>query len=321
MVKPLTYDVHGSEFSSLNAKFYQGSPHAYFQRRLESLVVAVGDGKEIDDLLRAGVSYGDFSFKRDSNDSDHGSESRQDADDYASVESLILLHHTAEAALRLYLAHAHRNPCPWLEISNLTSPREFKKRITVLSGSLANDDVLDDLTEVFSYASTPEFIQGGDPTAMWRDHRAGLRMLISEAIRIILDDAHIYNAAKHGMAIVSSELSLSIGDREDGDPLIHGEGPTLTFLEINQVSDSEKYWHQTSAWVNPRKSMAITYLLIELIESLWRSAKAHYRIEPTSKLPYLIDSNEITALLGMHMKDGFNLGRMSERLHAPERAV
>lgn len=313
MVKLRNYEVHGSEFAPLNAKFYQGSPHAYFERRLKSLAVAVGDGREFDDLLRSGVSYGTFNMTYDGNDSE---QSQKDVDDYAAVESLVLLHHTAEATLRLYLAHAHRNQCPWLEIAKLTSPREFKKRVSVLAASLGDDEVLDDLTEVFSYSSTPEFLQGGDPTAMWSDHRAGLRDLITEMSRIILEDAHIYNAAKHGMAIVSSVSGFSLGDSEDGEPLIHKEGPSLTFLELNQVSDSAKYWHQTSAWVDPRTSMAITYLLIQLIESLWRSAKAHYRIESTSKLPHLFSSNQISDLLSLHVKDGFNVDRMSERLHA-----
>ena len=318
MAKPLSYDVHDAEFSSLNAKFYLGSPHAYFERRLKSLAIAIGDGREFDDLLRAGVSYGDFSMKSDDNDADQGPSDQKDVDDYAAVESAVLLHHTAEATLRLYLAHANRNPCPWLEIAKLTNFREFKQRIAALAESLGDDEVLDDLAEVFSYRATPEFILGGDPTAMWKDHRAGLRDLISEVIRIILDDAHIYNAAKHGMAIVSSDLGLSIGDGEDGGPLIHQKGPVLTFLELNQVSDSEKYWHQTSAWVDPTKSMAIAFLLIKLMDSLWRSAKVHFYIETASTLPYLLDSNQISDLLRMHAKPGFNLNRMSERLHAPD---
>ncbi|NYJ19776.1 hypothetical protein HNR05_001567 [Leifsonia psychrotolerans] len=120
----------------------------------------------------------------------------------------------------MYLAHANRNPCPWLEVAKLTNFREFIQRIAALAESLGDDEVLDDLAEVFSYRAMPEFILGGDPTAMWKDHRAGLRDLISAAIRIILDDAHIYNSAKHGMAIVSSDLGLSIGEGEDGGPLI-----------------------------------------------------------------------------------------------------
>ena len=31
------------------------------------------------------------------------------------MESVNLLHHVAECMLRLYLAHADRQPCPWLE--------------------------------------------------------------------------------------------------------------------------------------------------------------------------------------------------------------
>lgn len=315
MAKPLNHDVHDAEFASLNAKFYRGSPHAYFERRLKSLAVAIGDGRELDALLEAGVSYGDFSLKSDDNDVEQGHSDQKDIDAYAAVESAVLLHHTAEATLRLYLAHANRNPCPWLEVAKLTNFREFKQRIAALAGSMDDDEVLDDLAEVFSYRSTPEFLVGGDPTAMWKDHRAGLRDLISESIRTILDDAHIYNAAKHGMAIVSSDLGVSIGDSDDSDPLIHQKGPVLTFLELNQVSDSEKYWHQTSAWVDPTKSMAITFLLIRLMDSLWRSAKAHFCIETATTLPYLLKSNQVSDLLRMHVKDGFNLSRMSERLH------
>lgn len=317
MVKPLSYDVHHAEFSSLNAKFYQGAPHAYFERRLASLAIAIADGREFDDVLGAGVSYGDFSMKPDGSDVDQVPSGQREVDDYAAVESVVLLHHTAEATLRLYLAHANRNPCPWLEIAKLMTPRDFKKRIAALAESLGDDEAVDDLVEVFSYQATPEFIIGRDPAAMWKGHRAGLRDLISEAIRVVLHDAHIYNAAKHGMAVISSDLGFSIGDGEDGDPLISQKGPVLTFLELNQVSDSEKYWHQTSAWVDPTKSMAITFVLVKLMDSLWRSAKAHFHIEKATTLPYLLDSQKISDLLRMHTKKGFNVDRMSERLHAP----
>lgn len=120
------------------------------------------------------------------------------------------------------------------------------------------------------------------------------------------------------MAIVSSDLGLSVGKGGDGDPLIHQKGPVLTFLELNQVSDSEKYWHQTTAWVDPTKSMTITFLLIKLMDSLWRSAKAHFHIETAYTLPYILDSNQVSELLRLHTKNGLNLNRMSERLHAPD---
>jgi hypothetical protein len=54
------------------------------------------------------------------------------------------------------------------------------------------------------------------------------------------------------------------------------------------------------------------------MDSLWRSAKAHFCIEPASTLPYLVDSAEISGLLRIHAKDGFNVDRMSARLHAPD---
>lgn len=319
MAKPFVNDVHDAEFSSLNAKFYKGAPHAYFERRLQSLAVAIGDDGELDTVVRAGVSYGDFAMKSDGEDD--GPRGQKDVDDYAAVESVVLLHHTAEATLRLYLSHADRNPCPWLETAKLVDFREFKRRIAALARSLDQDDVLDDLLEVFSYRATPDFILGSDPTAMWKSHRFALRDLISEAIRIILDDAHIYNAAKHGMAIVSSDLGISLGEGEDGQPVVEQKGPVLTFLELNHVSDVEKYWHQTSAWVDPTRSMGITFLLIKLMDSLWRSAKAHFYIEAAHTLPFLLDLEQIDALLRMHVKEGFNVSRMSERLHAPEDAT
>ncbi|GAB3128491.1 hypothetical protein [Glaciibacter psychrotolerans] len=64
--------------------------------------------------------------------------------------------------------------------------------------------------------------------------------------------------------------------------------------------------------------MAIAFLLIKLMDSLWRSAKAHFYVETAYTLPYLLDSNQISDLLQMHAKAGFNLNRMSERLHAPD---
>ncbi|TFC86319.1 hypothetical protein [Cryobacterium sp. TMT4-31] len=319
MVKAKSPDVHDGEFSTLNSKFYQGSPHSYFERRLQSLTVALGAEGAINDLLKSGVSYGDFEMNLEDGSNDSVTDGQKEIDDYAAVESVVLLHHTAEATLRLYLAHANRNPCPWLAVAKLMSPREFKQGIQELAGMLQQEDVLDDIAEVFSYRSTPEFLLGKDPTAAWTSHREGLRMLLCEAIRVLLEDAHIYNAAKHGMAVISSDLGFSLGAEQGNESLIEQKGPVLTFLELSHVPETGSMWHQTAAWVDPTKYMGVTFLLIKLMDSLWRSAKAHFEIESAVKLPYLLEANQISDLLGLHLKEGFNVSRMSERLHVAEK--
>ena len=313
-MEPARTKVHPYEYEELNKQFYSASPHRFFQRRLLGLVAVASESDALKKVFSEGISYRELTLQLDS-DEDEPDKDDYTADMYAAAESTVLLHHTAEALLRLYLGHSNRNPCPWLAIASLTSFANFKKQIKKLQVDLDQSDTMDDVLEVFSYSSTPEFLRGPDPTDVWNEHRECVRDVLSEAIRILLGDANVYNSTKHGMAVVAAETGMSVG-KDDEDPFMEMKGMSLKYLENVLVQqENAKYWQTTTWWPQPERAMTLTLVMTWLMRSLWQSARAHYKIDRLTEVPFLLRREQIDHLLKMGYKEGFNVTSMSMRLY------
>jgi hypothetical protein len=134
-------DLAPGQFPDLNREFYAAEPGDYFRCRLRSLLLAVADSPALDEVLKQGITYGKIGLHRKA-DAEPASTT---VESYGSMESVNLLHHVGECMLRLYLAHADRQPCPWLELSRLRAPQEFKKRVERLRLNLSEQATIDSL--------------------------------------------------------------------------------------------------------------------------------------------------------------------------------
>jgi hypothetical protein len=93
-------DVTAARFQQLNKRFYTADPADYFRTRLSTLMLVAGRPGDLLGLLKEGVEYGRIRSQADTN-------AEVDAagiDRYVTVESQVLLHHVAEALIRLFLA-------------------------------------------------------------------------------------------------------------------------------------------------------------------------------------------------------------------------
>jgi len=320
MTKPRTPAIAAWAELDLARSFYKASPHKYFDRRLRALLVMLGAESAVDELFKAGLHYKDFTAKDAPEEAGAGEGSDAGRDQYAAVEAVVLLHHVAESMMRLYLAHANRNPFPWLEVAKLTDFREFKKRIAELSRSLDDDGVMADALEVFSYAATPDFVEGEGTEEGWNDHASALRSLLRIAIATLLDEAHVYNATKHGMAVLSSELSISLSAPDEPELGVNSGGQSLQFLETVIAEDGQSRWSRTTVWVDVTKNLALIHLMTKMMESLWKSARAHYGVESLAQIPHILRSEMIEAVLRTHLEE-FTITRMSEQLPVAEESA
>jgi hypothetical protein len=111
----------------LNEAFYRARPHAYFNQRLETLVLIAGKSGQLDELLAQGVTLGRLKAGGAPTPdlTEHQrAEAEQDRERFVIAEAEVLLHHAAETLLRLYLAHEGLPPCPWLvRRASAVSPR------------------------------------------------------------------------------------------------------------------------------------------------------------------------------------------------------
>jgi len=124
----------------LNGSFYDQDPTAYFRNRASLLALRAVKGEELADLL--GFQWGNLYVGVEGVD-----RTPEEADEittrFVVAESQVLLHHTAEAAIRLFLAHAVNPECPWLEMAALLNFNEFRNHLDQLAAPSVPDSLRD----------------------------------------------------------------------------------------------------------------------------------------------------------------------------------
>lgn len=87
-----------------------------------------------------------------------------------------------------------------------------------------------------------------------------------------LDRASLYNAAKHGLALTPTEMGFQMGDRS----VLKVEGPIIQYLQVSKDAQGRARWEQVAHWVRADRQMGLIYRAMELIETLWRTARYRY---------------------------------------------
>ncbi len=198
--------------------------------------------------------------------------------DVRTVESVNLLHHAAEALVRQFLAHRGAPDCPWLELSRLRNFSESKAAVSELGDALAAGERPDDVVAVFYGA--PD----GDPaSAPDAGAGPGLGALLRYASDVLLDEAGMYNAIKHGIAAVPGKRAFP--DEIDGRPFPRQRGGGMSLLTLQPLdADDGRRWTRVITYVDAEENIAMVALIAEQLENLWNVARAKYLGEPLASL-------------------------------------
>jgi len=257
------------DYRRLNATFYSGDPAAYFERRLGLLLLAAARRDEVDALLAEGVTFGGVTFRPT-----RAADPERAADDESVLlaESLVLLHHASEALLRLFIAHVEYETCPWIAAAGLTNFKDFKGIV----GTLAQEQWPDWLE------SRIHFVFLGRPSSHDDPELAALRAPLKELLTFlageVLEDAPVYNAAKHGMAVVPGVRTTSLEDPAGGFG-IFTDGPSLLFLQTAWTGtwkNKERTYSEVVRWMTPARNLWLTQVVIQQLRALWTVARARY---------------------------------------------
>lgn len=311
MTKMKTMHIDPREFDQLNERYYRTSPHDYLEYRLISLLAFVDESPRSANQVAEGVKFGGLTMMVPDLDS---ADAAQKKVKYASADSVVLLHHACEILLRLYIAHSKRHPCPWVAMSSLTDFREFKSQVKKLQTSLDTAERLEDLLEVVSYAKT-NIELFGLTDERWADHAEALKAVFQFAAMTFLGDSPLYNAAKHGFAVIPHDMGMSLELSEDFP--MKKDGPALTFLE-RTTKDGPTAWQESTQWVSAQWNLAWVKVIVDQIKSLWSSAKAHYQVRTDDEEGFwfqFLEQKTIDHLLKADATDGFNVTKMSMSLH------
>lgn len=263
-------DDRPPDYARLNATFYSGNPAGYFERRLGLLLLAAARREEANALLAEGLTYGGVTFRPAQ--AEDPEQAAKDDESALLAESLVLLHHASEALLRLFIAHVEYEACPWIAAAGLTNFKDFKGIV----GTLAQHEWPEWLERRinFGFLGRPPHHDDPELTAL----RAPLKQLLTFLASEVLKDAPVYNAAKHGMAVVPGVRSTSLEDPEDGTG-IFTNGPSLLFLETaweGKGKDEERTYSEVVRWMTPARNLWLTQVVVQQIRALWTVAQARY---------------------------------------------
>lgn len=269
-------NLAAENYLGLNRAFYRAEPHTYLNGRMAHLVLAMAKPDELQALLDAGVEYGTLTIRPPS-----GSESPEDSMEstaeeerqhrnFVATESAGLLQHAAETLIRLYLAHSGRPRCPWLELARERDFRGFKQDVAARFGAdvVVTDQHRSEVGTVFLGGPAPP--PDGPPADEWAEGIENIESWLRHFAALFLDDANLYNAFKHGLAVQAGEASLKIGDEGE---IVDMAGPSIEHLE---VSDDPRRWQRVIRWIRPERMAGEIFMAYRMIRNLWLVARSYY---------------------------------------------
>jgi hypothetical protein len=265
------------QYPELNEMFYRSKPYSYFEHRLISLLLVVGGSAHVATALKEELSFGELKVRAGLLRAPDDQPS-----DYAAIESVVLFHHAAEALFRLYFAHLGGPPCPWIEASRVMLGNEFKQRLEGLLSSLGSEETRSDVLKVFrgtdTYASASEAFTG--TVEQWNEQVQGLLDLLHHVGTELLTAGPLYNAAKHGLAVLSDQRGVKLDLQPDFALAAHG--PPVSLLGVNRESAR---WERVTSWVEIDGVIAMTLLVVRELEALFQVARLRYIGETAGELP------------------------------------
>lgn len=265
----------------LNETFYRARPDAYFNQRLESLMLVAGKSEQLAELLSEGITVGRLKAggaQKPKLTERQRAEVEQDRQRFVITEAEVLLHHAAETLLRLYLAHERLPPCPWLVLAGERSFAQFKEKVAKLGIELGGEERKINVAAVFFGASNRTSIQPTPPEDEWKAGLGNLSTWLAWFAEHFLDSG-VYNVAKHGLALQAGNAAFQLGD----DERISRSGSSLEYVE-SYKADTGRRWRRTTQWVDADRWMGYIFVACRLMKGLMEVARARYTGAPLTHL-------------------------------------
>lgn len=260
-----------------NESFYASDPADYLLTRLQLLLLAGGKRGELQQLFEEGVEYAGVSLAPPPPDSQSGPDAGtvidlEDPDEEAKkldmflvIEAQSLLHQACETVLRMFFVHASPAVAPWINLAAERDFGKFKKRVRseLIEKELGHDLV----ARVCLGSPVPPDDATGDE---WARAVEGIIAFFRTFARCFLDDANLYNGIKHGLGVSPSEATFLINEYQ------FAAGPSVKYPESGQWEHGRREWSLVTRWIDMKQSLALTYVAIQLIASMWTVGRAQH---------------------------------------------
>lgn len=307
----------------LNERFLQASPGAYLRARAYALMsehpaapASAGGAAPLYKATRDRVEarlgaatdsighLADTALPADRGDTTH------------ALDAFILAYHAYESLLRNLFAFcdSSADSSPWLHLSSRSSHRsapQFPERLR---------DLLDLDVAAFDLR-VKKFIFGGPGVLSWAaeagyDSTARINYVgswVRHAAHSVLDNANAYNAAKHGLASISSYSRISLLVKEplthadEGQVLLEEEsylaGPNIDTLEVRKL-DGARLWRSVTRVVDPVADIASTLVVAEILDAAWEIGRGAYLGKEEVSVSFLVGPSPRDAARSDHIRVG-----------------
>ncbi len=277
-------EISPQQIELLNKEFYEKYYGDYFSTKL----FVLGSMLSNTDKFTQTINENDINVGKYKVESEQINGETSDLIKYAKLELSVLYYHCIETFLRLFLAHVCIKPCPWLELSRDTNPKNFKDKIKSLSEGKFNfhynnwtSDEL--ITYIFYGTKDVESIQGLDNYLTLPQIALYLKNWIIWCSKEILS-VYDYNSFKHGMSVYSEFRGIKLGDSNGTKLEEHSD--SLTF--INKVPKENQFIWKKKIVFTPLDYRAVLVHTIQfLMSNIINVGKFTYLGKPFNEIHFV----------------------------------
>lgn len=274
--QPDNWPSLGQQLHGFNQRFYASAPDMYFKQRLANLWTAAANLEEWGPRLRAGIvtEFSTLSVgEGERMDSELNDEQLRQ---YVTADTEVLHHQIAETVVRLFFAHAGGSRCPWIDVSDEWHIRRFREKVQRHILKPRPEDLTEACRRAFlgDWPEPPEGLTELFSREQWDDATLNLAKFLQHFAAQYMEEAGLYNAAKHGMAVNASTGRFRILD-EDGNGFGH-EGPSLSYLERTQDAPDTNSYQVVQRFVGLLSTWLVCSDGVRMMHNLWHWGRARH---------------------------------------------
>lgn len=299
---------------ALNRAFYSVEPHDYFQTRLELLMLAAADSDSILAAFQRGLEFGALKMGGPETKAPNEAEMEAARTAFVTADAVNLLHHICETLMRFYFAHRPEErqfpASPWLQIAREMNPEDFKRLVARRFDSRELDEHRRAEVNATFYASFEPPCDTPEDADRLRASVDEIERFLQHFARYFLDEAKLYNAMKHGLAIRPGSAAMRLETPADAErlargesPLISAEGPSVEYLARDSADDE---FARVTRWVRPDVLMGEAMVAVFMLAQIWTVGKLRYTgpDDPSKKVPLrFYDQMPLKGLLDAYLGD------------------
>lgn len=252
------------QFPALNKAFYEGFQIRPLELRVATLCAMQSHGANLASLLGESVKWGKIELAMDTTE--------DELKTAAELEIVSLHHHLCETLFRVFWVHANAEPCPWIGMARMRTADLTAAAKTFLDESCwprKSDGIERQALVTGVLYGVVEFTDKTDPRVI--ESASTVLQWMEVAARTVLA-APLYNAWKHGLAIMPSpEFAMTVSG-EDLPPLELPSGSGFQFIEAKQTGKPARWqWFRTRESVDFAARAAEATILLRLLETILKT--------------------------------------------------